>query len=94
MNIIITGAGKGIGFELSKILSIEHKVIALSRNISHLQPNLNLHPISLDLNKTEALTILFEHVKTKFNQTITARSMTSYQGNFSNKNRLSRFSGS
>lgn len=38
MNIVITGAGKGIGFELAKLLSLkgEHKVVAISRNCSQL----------------------------------------------------------
>ncbi len=46
-NIIITGAGKGIGFELAKLFCAEpgHQVIAISRNIGAL--------IELDKNKNE-----------------------------------------
>lgn len=32
MNIIITGASRGIGYETAKLLSKEHKVIAISRS--------------------------------------------------------------
>ncbi|MEI8202555.1 MAG: SDR family oxidoreductase [Bacteroidota bacterium] len=50
MNIIVTGAGKGIGFELANILSINHNVIAVSRNISQLNASHSVHPLSLDIN--------------------------------------------
>lgn len=36
-NIIITGASRGIGYELVKILSISHNVLAISRNTKSLQ---------------------------------------------------------
>ncbi|TAL58840.1 MAG: SDR family oxidoreductase [Bacteroidetes bacterium] len=32
MNIIITGASRGIGYETAKLLSAEHKIIAISRS--------------------------------------------------------------
>lgn len=33
MNVVITGASRGIGFEAAKILSKNHRVLALSRNV-------------------------------------------------------------
>lgn len=47
-NIIITGAGRGIGLELVKILSKNHKITALSRNIAALQNLSNVQAISID----------------------------------------------
>ncbi len=56
MNIVITGAGKGIGFELAKMFtSNKHKTFAVSRNIKSLQ-NINddlLKPFSFDLLKDD-----------------------------------------
>lgn len=52
MNIVITGCGKGIGFELARIFaSNNHKTIAISRNIEKLQKLEleNLIPQSFDL---------------------------------------------
>jgi NAD(P)-dependent dehydrogenase (short-subunit alcohol dehydrogenase family) len=61
MNIIITGASSGVGFEavLDLILSGEHKVIALARSedklgrlaeiASGLNPDAVLHPIAFDI---------------------------------------------
>ena len=52
MNIVITGAGKGIGFALvTAFLKDEHKVVAISRNIEKLLEidNPNLFPLSFDL---------------------------------------------
>jgi NAD(P)-dependent dehydrogenase (short-subunit alcohol dehydrogenase family) len=52
MNIVITGAGKGIGFELAKIfVANNHKTIAISRN-TQLLNGLNsdiLKPVTFDL---------------------------------------------
>lgn len=58
MNIIITGAGKGIGFETVKAFSKDsnNNIIAISRNIDHLKKleilgeNTFLFPISYDLS--------------------------------------------
>lgn len=36
-NIVITGAGRGIGFELARKLSKNHHVLALSRNLQNLK---------------------------------------------------------
>lgn len=52
MNIVITGTGKGIGFELAKKFSENnHNTIAISRDISALKKinNNYLHPISFNL---------------------------------------------
>ncbi len=51
MNIIITGASRGIGFETAKKLAKVHKVYCLSRNIEPLLAlkNDNIIPISFDL---------------------------------------------
>ena len=59
MNIIITGAGKGIGFELVKKFasSGEHQIIALARDISKLNPLLNtksrIIPYTADICKVD-----------------------------------------
>ncbi len=63
MNIIITGAGKGIGFETAiKFADNSHTVIAISRNIDNLMIKSNelnqasngkIIPISLDLTQTD-----------------------------------------
>jgi len=52
MNIVITGAGKGIGFELAKLFSInKHKTFCISRNIDNLQKikNQYLKPFPFNL---------------------------------------------
>ena len=52
MNVIITGASRGIGFELSKLFSEKgHTVLALARDITNLS-TLNLPkvtPFAFDL---------------------------------------------
>lgn len=52
-NILICGAGRGIGYECTKILSQSNKVLALSRNIENLRKlavdNHRIIPESLDL---------------------------------------------
>lgn len=52
MNIVITGAGKGIGFELAKLFANnKHKTFSISRNIENLQKieNEYLKSVSFDL---------------------------------------------
>ncbi|MCK9613441.1 MAG: SDR family oxidoreductase [Bacteroidales bacterium] len=55
MNIVVTGAGKGIGLELCKkfLQQESNKVIAISRNIENLkelqEKYINLCPVSFDL---------------------------------------------
>lgn len=50
-NIIITGASRGIGLELVKILSQNHQILALSRNIATLEKLPNTTAISVDFSK-------------------------------------------
>jgi 3-oxoacyl-[acyl-carrier protein] reductase len=50
MNIIITGASRGIGYETAKLLSAEHKVISISRNAEK-NKFLGVIPIAFDFEK-------------------------------------------
>jgi short-subunit dehydrogenase len=54
-NIIITGASRGIGLELVKILSQNHQILALSRNIIPLEKIANTTAISVDFSQTNNL---------------------------------------
>ena len=70
MNVVITGAGKGIGFETTlKLLSDKHNVIALSRNIESLKKierkTKLLTSISFDLAKDDYKS-LFEKITSRF----------------------------
>lgn len=62
MNIIVTGAGKGIGFETVKKLAINNNntVFAISRQIDKLESlkKDNIIPVSLDLEVPESYDIL------------------------------------
>lgn len=81
MNIIITGAGKGIGFEIARLFSAAkgNKVIAVSRNIDNLKKLSNeipggkngsyLYPISLDLSKKGFEKTLLSYILDRFNKT-------------------------
>lgn len=64
--IVITGAGRGIGFELVKILSSRgHVVLALSRNLQQLQ-KLDLKGVqchSFDLTKAASFKVLIPIIK-------------------------------
>ena len=54
--IVVTGASKGIGFELVRFLVAQgHIVYALSRDIRALRASEKLHPISVDLSDEESL---------------------------------------
>ena len=54
--IVVTGASKGIGFELVRFLvSQGHVVYALSRDIKALVASEKLHPISLDLTDEDSI---------------------------------------
>jgi 3-oxoacyl-[acyl-carrier protein] reductase len=54
--IVVTGASKGIGFEIVRFLVAQgHIVYALSRDIKALVASEKLHPISLDLTDEESI---------------------------------------
>lgn len=59
MNIIVTGAGKGIGFEICRLFlaNADHKVVALSRDIASFNPLGEAHkgliPIAFDLEQDD-----------------------------------------
>jgi 3-oxoacyl-[acyl-carrier protein] reductase len=71
-NIVITGASRGIGAELGKLLAAGNKVLLMSRNLKSLQalkkkyPSLNIEKIDLSSSKfkTEFKTIVSRHFKT------------------------------
>ena len=56
MNIIITGASRGIGYETAKLLSAEHNVIAIARSSDKLEQlkkegnSKNIFPIVFDFD--------------------------------------------
>lgn len=72
MNILITGASKGIGFEVCKKLIDQHNVIAISRssesfrNDKLFQNNDRFTHISLDLSVANFKTDLIPIIKDKF----------------------------
>ena len=69
--IIVTGASRGIGFEMVKLFAEEgHQVLALSRNyepISSLKLN-NVFGFSFDLRKEEAIQKLTGFIKSEWGQ--------------------------
>ncbi len=77
-NIIITGASRGIGFELVKILSITHNVLAISRNVKPLEklassPEIykdrgTLKTLSLDITKSHYLKKAVAYVENHWRQ--------------------------
>jgi NAD(P)-dependent dehydrogenase (short-subunit alcohol dehydrogenase family) len=70
MNIIITGASRGIGFETAQLfLNQGHQVFCLTRNTETLDAlNFsNLHTISTDLSSTESIDAAVTIIKSKVN---------------------------
>ncbi len=75
MNIIVTGASRGIGYELVKILSSDskHTIIAVSRNSQKLEqlkkdclllnPASNIIPLACDLTEKNAVEKLISEIK-------------------------------
>ena len=79
MRIIVTGASRGIGFELVKqYAELGHKVLAISRNASklkqlkeecfHLNPNALVHTVVFDLTTDDFKTTLIHSICTHFDQ--------------------------
>lgn len=67
-NIIITGASRGIGFELVKILSKKHRVLAISRNIKPLEVLTTCETLSVDLSKPSDIEKVISFVKKEWNK--------------------------
>ncbi|MGA1776540.1 MAG: SDR family NAD(P)-dependent oxidoreductase [Flavobacteriaceae bacterium] len=54
--IVITGAGRGIGYALVQLAARQgHRVFALSRNIKAIEASESVHPLSIDITDTNAL---------------------------------------
>ncbi|WP_271782877.1 SDR family NAD(P)-dependent oxidoreductase [Aquimarina algiphila] len=70
-NIIITGASRGIGFELAKLFAEEgHQVLALSRNekpIAELRHK-NIHSFSFDICNTGDLKKMTDYISSTWKQ--------------------------
>lgn len=70
MNVIITGASRGIGFETAQFfLKNHHQVFCLTRNTETLEGLAfsNLHIISTDLTSAESIDKAVEIIKSKVN---------------------------
>ncbi|WP_438711367.1 SDR family NAD(P)-dependent oxidoreductase [Aquimarina muelleri] len=69
--IIITGASRGIGYELAKqFADAGHQVLALSRNeipVATLQHK-NIHTFSFDISKSEDLKTMIDYVDSEWKQ--------------------------
>ena len=65
--LIVTGASRGIGLEISKQAASEGtQVIALSRNIKPLTGIENVHPFAVDLSDEIAIQGFIEKISTSF----------------------------
>ncbi|WP_196886613.1 SDR family NAD(P)-dependent oxidoreductase [Aureivirga sp. CE67] len=65
-NIVVTGASRGIGFELIQLFAAEgNKVLALSRNISPIEKleNENIQAISVDLTNEADIHTVHDYIQ-------------------------------
>ncbi len=73
-NILVCGAGRGIGLEICKILAKSNKVLALSRNIEQLEQlpkdDFNLQSASLDLTSPKLSKDLTQLIEKHLNASI------------------------
>jgi len=67
-NIIITGASRGIGFELVKILSKSHQVLAISPNTEPLQNIPNCKVLAIDLAEETQYTKITNYIKNNWDK--------------------------
>ena len=84
-NVIITGASRGIGFELIQLYANNgFNVLAISRNIKPIEALQikNITPISIDLSLENDLQKVAEFVKTKWK---TVDILINNAGNLANK---------
>ena len=69
-NIIVTGASRGIGFELVKYLGKDHNVLALTRNEKHMdalqKSNKNITVLEVDITKKSDLKVVTNHVQSNW----------------------------
>jgi len=65
-NIIITGASRGIGLELVKILSPNHQILALSRQNSELSNKPNVTAIAVDFSTQNSFVEVANFVKSEW----------------------------
>lgn len=71
MNIVVTGASRGIGLELVKLFAAEkHQVFCLTRNIAELEkmPAANLMAIATDLTDETSIRQAVDKIKENVNQ--------------------------
>ena len=81
--IVITGAGRGIGFELVKLAEKkEYKVYALSRNIKNLDSTNFVYPISIDISDEISLSNFILELK---KEKVTIDALVNNAGSFLNK---------
>ena len=69
-NIIVTGASRGIGFELVKYLGKDHNVLALTRNEKHMdalqKSNKNITVLEVDITKKSDLKVVTKYVQSNW----------------------------